>query len=130
LLVGVTVMGGAEMALFASPLGKLMIGGEVEPFAAAAGLGGLPRCLAAGLPYVVEVVARKLSRAVLHDEARRFGVELVAVALLAGVSLMTVPWLMALGGVSTHSGGFGCCPRGPGRRGLSSAPSSTSRWSR
>ena len=31
LLVGVTVVGGAVMALFASPLGKLMTGGEVEP---------------------------------------------------------------------------------------------------
>ena len=93
-------MGGAVMALFASPLGKLMIGGEVEPFAAA-GLGGLPRCLAAGLPYVTEVVARKLSRAVfvtrIVDSVAGLG--LVAVALWAGVSLMTVPWLMALGGV-------------------------------
>ena len=48
---------------------------------------------------MAEVVPCKLSRAVLHDEARRFGVGLVAVALWAGVSLMTVPWLMALGGV-------------------------------
>jgi hypothetical protein len=48
---------------------------------------------------MAEVVACKLSRAVVHDEARRFGVGLVAVALWAGVSLMTVPWLMALGGV-------------------------------
>jgi hypothetical protein len=31
LLVGVTVVGGAVMALFASPLGKLMTAGEVEP---------------------------------------------------------------------------------------------------
>jgi hypothetical protein len=56
---------------------------------------------AAGLPYVTEVVARKLSRAVFMT---RFvdsvaGLGLAWAALLAGLSLNLVPWLMAVGGV-------------------------------
>jgi O-antigen/teichoic acid export membrane protein len=100
LLVAVTVVGGAVMALFASPLGKLMTGAEVEPLLLLGWVAYLG-VWAAGLPYVTEVVARKLSRAVfvtrLVDSVAGLG--LVAVALWAGMPLMTVPWLMALGGM-------------------------------
>jgi O-antigen/teichoic acid export membrane protein len=100
LLVAVTVVGGAVMALFASPLGKLMTSAEVEPLLLLGWVAYLG-VWAAGLPYVTEVVARRLSRAVfvtrLVDSVAGLG--LVAVALWAGMPLRTVPWLMALGGM-------------------------------
>ncbi|HEV7977710.1 hypothetical protein [Amycolatopsis sp.] len=100
MLVGVTVVGGALMALFARPLGKLMTGTEVEPMLLLGWVAYLG-VWAAGLPYVTEVVARKLSRAVfvtrLIDSVA--GLALVAAALSAGLSLTWVPWLMALGGL-------------------------------
>jgi O-antigen/teichoic acid export membrane protein len=100
MLVGVTVAGGALMALFARPLGKLMTGTEVEPLLLLGWVAYLG-VWAAGLPYVTEVVARKLSRAVfvtrLIDSAA--GLALVAAALSAGLALTWVPWLMALGGL-------------------------------
>jgi O-antigen/teichoic acid export membrane protein len=100
LLVGVTVFGGALMALFARPLGELMTGTEVEPLLLLGWVAYLG-VWAAGLPYVTEVVARKLSRAVFVTRLidSLVGLALVGAALLAGLSLSTVPWLMAVGGL-------------------------------
>jgi O-antigen/teichoic acid export membrane protein len=98
-LGGVTVFGGAAMALFARPLGKLMTGGEVESLLLLGWVAYLG-VWATGLPYVMEVVARKLSRAVfatrLVDSVA--GLVLATAALSAGMPLTVVPWLMALGG--------------------------------
>jgi O-antigen/teichoic acid export membrane protein len=100
MLVGVTVAGGVLMALFARPLGRLMTGTEVEPLLLLGWVAYLG-VWAAGLPYVTEVVARKLSRAVfvtrLIDSVA--GLVLVAAVLSAGQPLTWVPWLMALGGL-------------------------------
>jgi O-antigen/teichoic acid export membrane protein len=96
---GVTVIGGAAMALFAGPLGRLMTGGDVDPLLLLGWVAYLG-VWAAGLPYVIEVVARKLSRAVfttrLVDSVT--GLVLATVALSARMPLTVVPWLMALGG--------------------------------
>jgi O-antigen/teichoic acid export membrane protein len=98
-LAGVTVAGGALMALFARPLGRLMTGTEVDQLLLLGWVAYLG-VWAAGLPYVTEVVVRRLSRSVfvtrLIDSVA--GLVLVAAALSAGLSLTWVPWLMALGG--------------------------------
>lgn len=100
LLTAVTVFGGGAMALFAGPLGTLMTKAPVDPWLLLGWVAYLG-VWAAGLPYVTEVVARKLSRAVFMT---RFvdsvaGLGLAWAALLAGLSLNLVPWLMAVGGV-------------------------------
>ncbi|WP_246258194.1 hypothetical protein [Amycolatopsis anabasis] len=100
LLVGVTVGGGAVLSVFAHPLGRLMTGQEVDPLLLLGWVAYLG-VWAAGLPYVTEVVARKLSRAVftirLVDSLA--GLALALAALLAGAPVAAVPWLMALGGL-------------------------------
>jgi O-antigen/teichoic acid export membrane protein len=100
LLLLTTAGGGALIAVFARPLGGLMIGSPVDPLLVlgwAAYLG----VWAAGLPYVTEVVARKRSRDVfvtrLVDSAA--GLALAGTALVAGFPLTAVPWLMAVGGL-------------------------------
>jgi O-antigen/teichoic acid export membrane protein len=100
LLTAVTVFGGGAMALFAGPLGKLMTKAPVDPWLLLGWVAYLG-VWAASLPYVTEVVARKLSRAVfvtrLVDSVA--GLALAGAALLAGLSLDLVPWLMGAGGL-------------------------------
>ncbi len=100
LLAGVTLVGGAGLALFAGPLGSLLAGQQVDRLLVLGWVIYLG-VWAAGLPYVTEVTARKLSRSVfwvrLADSAA--GLVLVLAALLAGAPVTAVPWLMAAGGL-------------------------------
>lgn len=100
LLAGGTLAVGAVCAAFAGPLGRLITGVEV-PALLVLGWSAYLAVWAAGLPYVAEVVARKLSRPAftirLVDSLA--GLALVVVALIAGTGMTVVPWLMAAGGL-------------------------------
>jgi hypothetical protein len=100
LLTGCTVVGGAALSLFAHPIGRLMTGQEVDPLLLLGWVAYLG-AWAAGLPYVTEAVARKLSRGVflirLVDSVA--GLALVLGALLMDAPVTVVPWLMTVGGL-------------------------------
>jgi len=100
LLVGGTLVVGAGCAALAGPLGRLITGVDL-PALLVLGWVAYLAVWAAGLPYVSEVVARKLSRPTftirLADSLA--GLALVVVALLAGAGMTAVPWLMAVGGL-------------------------------
>jgi O-antigen/teichoic acid export membrane protein len=100
LLTGGTVLCGLPLAVFAHPLGTLMTGEPVDPMLVL-GWTAYLAVWAAGLPYVTEVVARKLSRAVfvvrLVDSA--IGLALVLLVLLLGAGIALTPWMMAIGGL-------------------------------
>lgn len=98
-LVATTLVGGGVLSLFAVPLGRLLTGQDVSPLLVFGWVVYLA-VWAAGLPYVTEVVARRMSREVFLVRVvdSVVGLVLVAGALLIGGGLSAVPWLMSIGG--------------------------------
>ncbi|QWF84190.1 hypothetical protein [Amycolatopsis sp. CA-230715] len=100
LLTGATVLGGLVLTVFAHPLGTLLTGQPVDPVLLLGWVAYLA-VWAVGLPYVTEVVARKLARTVfavrLVDSV--VGLGLAAAALVLGWPVAAVPWLLTVGGV-------------------------------
>ncbi|CAM02462.1 hypothetical protein [Saccharopolyspora erythraea] len=100
LLAAATAVGGTLPAVFARPLGELLIGQPVEPLLVLGWVAYLT-VWAAGLPYVTEAVARRMSRRVftirLADSAA--GLATAAAVLVLGGGIAAVPWAMACGGV-------------------------------
>ncbi|QUH06161.1 hypothetical protein HUO13_23010 [Saccharopolyspora erythraea] len=100
LLAGATAVGGTLPAVFAGPLGELLIGQPVDPLLVLGWVAYLT-VWAAGLPYVTEAVARRMSRQVftirLADSAA--GLATAAAVLVLGLGIAAVPWTMACGGV-------------------------------
>lgn len=99
-LAGGTLVCGVAGALLAGPLGRLLAEVEV-PGLLVLGWVVYLAIWAAGLPYVAEVVSRRLSRSTftarLADSL--FGLALVVIGLAAGADVAAVPWLLAGGGI-------------------------------
>lgn len=93
---------GLVFVALAGPLGRLLTGHPVDPLLVL-GWVAFTAVTAAGLPAVLEAVARKLSRPVftvrLADSLA--GLALVTGALLTGSGVTPVPWLLAAGGLYT-----------------------------
>lgn len=100
LLTGATVLGGLVLTVFAHPLGTLLTGQPVDPVLLLGWVAYLA-VWAAGLPYVTEVVARKLARTVftvrLADSV--VGLGLAGAVLALGGPVAAVPWLLTVGGL-------------------------------
>ena len=99
LLVGASVAGGLVGAVFAGPVGNLVID-RPAPAGLVLGWAGFLAVAAATLPYATEVTVHVRSRTVF---AIRFGDSLTAVALVAvlaaaGLGVAWVPWSMAAAG--------------------------------
>lgn len=99
LLVGASVAGGVVGAVFAGPVGNLVID-RPAPVGLVLGWAGFLAVAAATLPFATEITVYERSRTVF---AIRFadslsGVVLVAVLLLVGLGVTWVPWSMAVGG--------------------------------
>ena len=100
LLVAVTVLAGCAAALLAHPLGRLVAGRPVPPVLVL-GWTLYLATWAASLPFVTELVVRKLTRPVfvirLADSL--LGIAALAVGLTTGASHNLSPWLLSTGGV-------------------------------
>lgn len=99
LLVAGALAGGAVGAVFADPLGRLVIG-RPAPVGLVVGWAVFLAVAAATLPYATEVTVQERSRTVfairLADSLTAIG--LVVVLGLAGLAVAWVPWAMAVSG--------------------------------
>lgn len=100
LLGAATAACAVPFVVLAGPLGRLLTGHAVDPLLVL-GWSAYLVVWAAGLPAVLEVVARRLSRPVflvrLTDSLA--GLTLLSAALFAGAGVTVAPWLLAAGGV-------------------------------
>ncbi len=99
LLVGASVLGGLVGAVFAGPVGNLLID-RPAPVGLVLGWAGFLAVAAATLPYATEITVHERSRTVfgirLADSLT--AVALVAVLAVLGLGVTWVPWSMAAAG--------------------------------